>query len=326
MFDLISIGDTVINTVIPLLDAELVDIEGQKMIAIPFGFKVPVGEAGSTVGGNAANNAIGSARLGLKTALYTNVGNKDDDTFDDRIIAKLKKEKVDIRYVVENEDLLSDHQVILTFNGERTILDYHQPWVFSLPDFDRSKWLYLTSMSPSYIKTNIMGQIANYLERSRAKLVYQPGTFQIKQGVKNNSKLLSLTDVFILNLEEAMIFLDLNKSLPIKKILEAISNLGPRKVIITDGKKGSYGFDGEKYFKMDIFPAKVVEMTGAGDAYSTGVIAALFHNKTLDEAMRWGAANSSSVVEYVGAQDGLLNMKQMIDRLEEYSKILAKEI
>src|SRR3989344_9241771 len=278
MFDLISIGDCVIDTFIFLEDAEVyTNKKGDTMVGMRYGDKIPVGSGGmSMVAGNAANNAVGSARLKLKTAIYTNVGNLDDDSADDRIKAKFKKEGIDIRYVVENANLPSNHHVVLSFKGERTILIYHQPWKFNLPDLDPSRWIYLTSLSPSYVESNVMDQLINYLERTNANLVYNPGTFQIKNGVKKSPRLLSLTKVFIVNKEEAKHILGLEgKTIPMKKLLAGLLELGPKMVIITDGKVGSFSSDGENSYQLGIFPAKLVEMTGSGDAFATGVLSAL---------------------------------------------------
>jgi pseudouridine kinase len=328
MFDLISVGDTVIDTFVPITDALITDIKGEPMLALRYGDKIPVSESISMVAGNAANNAVGGARLKLKTAIYTNVGAKDSDEADDRIRAKFKKEGIDTRFVVENKDLPSNHHIVLDFKGERTILIYHQPWKFNLPDLEKSKWVYLTSLSPSYIQSNLYDQLTNYLERSGAKLVYQPGTFQIKQGIKKNPRLLSLTELFIVNLEEAKLILGFDESekIPIKKLLKSLTDLGPKMAIITDGGDGSYGFDGEKYFSLGIFKAKLLEMTGSGDAFAAGTLAGLFHSKDLSEAMRWGAANGASVVEQIGPQAGLLTLNQMQEKLKENAKIVAKEI
>src|SRR3989338_10504045 len=169
MFDLITIGDTVIDTYLPIDDAKILEDEGIKYLGLKYGFKIPVEEGVSMVAGNAANNAIGASRLKLKTAIYTNVGNKDDDQNDDRIKAKLKREGVSIKYIAETDDLPSNHNIVLTYQGERTILVHHQPFKFELPDFDKSRWVYLTSMAPNYIDTPIINQLINSLERSGAK-------------------------------------------------------------------------------------------------------------------------------------------------------------
>ncbi len=67
-------------------------------------------------------------------------------------------------------------------------------------------------------------------------------------------------------------------------------------------------------------------MTGAGDAYATGLLVGLFRGNRLSEAMRWGAANGAAVVERIGAQTGLLTYGQMQEKLKENSKIIAREI
>lgn len=326
-FDLISIGDTVIDTFVPLKDAEVINKEGVGHLALPFGYKIPIEEPLSFVGGNASNNAVGSARLGLKTAIYTNVGKKDDDEADYRIVEKLKKEGVDTRYIVHNPEFPTNHNIILNFKGERTILVHHHHWKYDLPDLDSGKWVYLTSLAPNFADTNLINQILNYLERTKARLAYQPGTFQISLGIKKNSRLLSAADFLIMNLEEAKKFLGLaDKKTDIKKLLEKLSDTGVRKVVITDGSRGSYGYDGNKFFKLESFPAEVVQKTGAGDAYATAVVAGLIHGENLEEAMRWGACNSASVVSAMGPQEGLLSLNQMREKLKENSKITTKEI
>lgn len=327
MFDLISIGDTVIDTVIPLNDVQLISEKGQIWMGLPFGAKVPVENGVSMVAGNAANNAVGSARLGLKTAIYTHSGNKDDEEDDLRIKEKFKKEGVDTRYIVEVSNLPSNHNIILSYKGERTILVHHQPWKFHLPDLDKSKWIYLTSMSPSYTESNVIEQIINYIERTGCKVAYQPGTFQIKQGGKKQSRLLSTVDVMVMNVQEAKHFLgyQVSDNLSIKKLLKGVLNLGPKKVILTDGKEGSYGFDGEVFWKLEVFPAKLVEMTGAGDAFATSTVAGIIHGESLQEAMRWGAANSAAVVEEIGPQKGLLSYSKLQETLKQNKDIVAKE-
>lgn len=317
-----------VDTFIPLTDAKLVKDGGEVMLGLRFGDKIPVGPSISLVAGNACNNAVGASRLGLKTAIYTNVGNKSDDQDDFRIINKLKKEKVDTRFVAEDPNLPSNHHIVLDFQGERTILIYHQPWKYKLPDLDKTKWVYLTSLGPNFVETNFIAEVTNYLERVGARLLYNPGTFQIKQGVKKNARLLSLTQVLIVNLEEAKMILDYEEreKVDIKKLLAGLVDLGPSQVVITDGGKGSYGYNGEKYFSLDIFPAKLVEMTGSGDAYATGVLAGLFHGEDLPGAMRWGAANGAAVVEQIGPQAGLLTYDKMQEKLKINSQIVAKEI
>lgn len=327
MFDLISIGDATIDNFVQIHDAEVrCNLnKTQCQLCVEYGDKIAVDKLTSLVAGNAANNAVGSARLKLKTAIYVNVG---EDSSGKEIEAKLKREGVNTNYVVVNKGMESNLSTVLNFQGERTIFVYHQPWKYQLPDLDKAKWVYFTSVAPSFTQSNLLSELTQYLERTGAKLLYNPGTYQMKAGVKKNPRLLSLTELFMVNIEEAKRILgfDEGKDVPIKKLLRDLSGLGPKMIVITDGKEGSYGYDVEKYYHLGIFPAKLLEMTGAGDGYATGVLAGLFHGKDLPEAMRWGAANGASVVEQVGPQAGLLTYSQMQEKLKENSKIVAKEI
>lgn len=326
MFDLITIGDATIDTFIQIHDAEVrcavnkTDCE----ICVKYGDKIAIDKLTHLVAGNAANCTIGAERLGLKSAIYVNVG---DDNPGVQIAQKLKDEGVSSLYITINKGMDSNYSAVLNFQGERTIFVYHQPWKYKLPDLDNTKWVYLTSLSPTFVSYNIIDELTVYLERTGAKLLYNPGTYQINAGVKKAPKLLTLSQVFIINVEEAKRILgkDDGKNIPIKQLLKDIADLGPRMVIITDGIDGSYGYDGARYYQLPIFPAKLLEMTGAGDAYATGFMAGLFYGKDLPEAMRWGAANGASVVEHIGPQEGLLTYDKMQAKLVENSKIVARQ-
>lgn len=327
MIDLISIGDATIDNYVQIHDAEVrCNLNKTEcLLCVEYGDKIAVDKLTHLVAGNAANNAVGGARLKLKSAIYVNVGS---DASGKQIVDKLKEEGVSTRYVVVNEGMESNLSTVLNFKGERTIFVYHQEWKYRLPELDGAKWVYFTSLAPSFTQSNLLNELASYLQRTGAKLLYNPGTYQIKAGVKKNPRLLSLTELFIVNKEEAKRILGHKdtEDIPIKKLLKGIADLGPKMVVITDGGEGSHGFDGERFYHLGIFKAKLVEATGAGDAFATGTLAALFYGKDLAEAMRWGAANGAAVVEQIGPQAGLLTYNEMMEKLKENSKIVAKEI
>lgn len=312
MFDLISVGDAAVDLFFQIHDALIEKEEGVRELCLRFGDKIPVVKYAQVLGGNSCNNAVGAVRLGLKTAVYLNVGTDANGKF---TLEKLKEEKVDTRYVKVNEGMDSNVSALITFKGERTILTYRQSFKYQLPDLEKTRWVYLSSMGKTAIECDLNKQVENYLERTRARLFYNPGPYELTFGIKKFPKLLSLTELFVVNKEEAETILGDNKD--IKKLLNGLSDLGSKIVIITDGKNGSYGFDGENYYKQEAFPANLLQMTGAGDAYATGVLSGFFYGKDLAEAMRWGAANSASVVEQIGAQAGLLTYNQMLEKLKK---------
>src|SRR3989338_5996515 len=295
-FDLITIGDSTIDTFIRIHDATVeCDINHQECkICVKYGDKIPVDSIAHGVAGNAANVAVGCSKLGLRTAIYTNLG--DDD------------------YVEVHSGKDSNLSVVLTFQGERTIFVYHQDWDYRLPNLVDASWIYLTSMAESFSNSNIMDEVYHYIAKSKAKLAFGPGTFQLKANVKRYPKILEKCEVIFSNLEEAKRILEISESEIVNErdLLSRIHLLGPKTVVITDGANGSYVSDGNRNLKIGIFPTKLVEKTGAGDAYASGFMAAIISRMPLEEAMTWGAINAASVIVETGTQNGLLTKEQLL--------------
>lgn len=316
-FDLITIGDSTIDTFIKIHDATVeCDINKRDCkLCVDYGSKIPVDSIGHEVAGNAANVAVGGARIGLKTAIYTNVG---DDEHGKTIAAKLKHETVSQDYIEVHKGKESNLSVVLTFQGERTIFVYHQAWYYKLPALLPTKWIYLTSLAETFTETNIYDEVCHYIEKSGAKMMFGPGTHQLKADLKRFPKILTKCDVLIVNIEEAKKILgyDPSRILEAKDILSELLLLGPKNVVITDGVEGSYATDGKRNLKAGVFPTTLVEKTGAGDAYSSGLLGAMSAGLPLEEAMIWGTINASSVIQQVGPQKGLLS-KEDVERYQK---------
>jgi ribokinase len=92
-----------------------------------------------------------------------------------------------------------------------------------------------------------------------------------------------------------------------------IHQLGPKIIVITDGPKGAYASDGVNAWFMPIYPdpKAPISRTGAGDAFASTFVSALALGKSIEEALTWAPINSMSVVQYIGAQKGLLTLEQL---------------
>ncbi len=312
-FDIISIGDPTIDTFLFIHDIEIKRIKGQNKALINWGDKLPVDEFHRTVAGNAANNAVGSARLGLKTAYYAVFAH---DAGGREILHKLKKEKVATDYIVVDENHPTNASTVISYQGERTILVYHEHRKYKLPKLAPAKWVYLTSMAAGFEK--IHKDLAHYLDKTGAKLAYNPGTFQLRKGVKANKIILEHTELLSLNKEEAQFWVgDVHDP---EELCRRLTKLGPKAVVLTDGRKGAYSYSSSGYFYIPEFPGPRFEATGAGDAFTTGYVAALSYGKPHKEALQWGPINAGSVVMKVGPQAGLLTRAQIESKLRKMKK------
>lgn len=309
-YDVISIGDPVIDSFLFIHDIEIKRIKGDLKALINWGDKLPVDKFYKSVAGNATNNATGSSRLGLKTAYFCVVAH---DVGGREIIHKMQKEKVATEYIKLDDKHGTNYHTVLCYEGERTIFAFHEHREYKLPKLAPAKWIYLTSMPKGFEK--IYKDLGAYLDKTGTRLAFNPGTFQLRAGVKVNKLVLERTDLLSLNKEEAQSWVgDIDDP---EELCKRLRKLGPKAVVLTDGPKGAYSYSDEGYYYIPQFPGPRIEATGAGDGFTTAYVAALAYGKTHLEALRWGPVNAGSVVQYVGPQTGLLTRSQLESRLSK---------
>lgn len=311
-FDIICIGNAKIDTFLTLHEANayLRLIKETNELAIRFGEKIAVDKAEILLGGNAANVAVGISRLGLTTGIVAEIGK---DEFARKIINTLSNENVDISNIAQTEGQQSSFSTIINFKGERTIFSEH---VIRKHNFNFENivtpWVYLTSLGNAW--PDAYNKTVDFIKKTKSNLAFNPGTLQIESGKNSIENVLSVTNLLFVNKEEGEKLLGYpHGQKSIEEIITNLQKFGPKIVVVTDGKNGSHVIDMEgKVLEGEIIKATIVEKTGAGDAYSSGFLGAILHGEKIEEAMRWGAKNSASVIGKVGAQDGLLHKTDFI--------------
>ncbi|MFH1402019.1 MAG: carbohydrate kinase family protein [Patescibacteria group bacterium] len=326
-FDFVAIGDIVIDAFINIEVAKVRNENSNPELCFSFADKIPYEwlEVVPAVG-NSPNASVSASRLGLRTALVTNIGNDNYGRDCQRI---LENEKVAGDFIKIHPDEKTNYHFVLLHKADRTILVKHTEFDYHLPDIGKPNWIYLSSLAENSLPYH--NEIANYLENNpEIKLAFQPGTFQMELGYEKLKKIYQASQIFFCNTQEAKRILGdatpeiLNtiigkeKEEVMVKLLKALRDLGPKIIAITDGPDGAYAYDGEKAFFIPMYPDKKepVDRTGAGDAFASAFTSALACGKSAEEALRWGPVNSMSVVQYIGAQKGLLTR----EKLEEYLK------
>jgi ribokinase len=322
MFDIISIGDATLDTFIELESAKVIksmDHDG-RYLCLNYARKTPIYSLIKKVAGNAANNAVGSARLGLNAAFWTIIG---EDETGKMISNKMKQEGVSTKFVQIEKGTESNFTVVLNYKGERTQLVYRQPRNYKLPKLEHTRWIYLTAMGKEYHL--MVNPLVKFIKEHNVELAYNPGHEQITCNIKSCHQLIEISKILFVNKQEAQEILDKNHP-GIKTLLRKLRKMGPEIVVITDGPKGSYVYDGNDFYYLNVWPAKLVERTGAGDAYATAFVSALHYKRGIEEAMKWGTVNSASVIGKIGPQDGLLTIKEMRTQLKTKPRFKAKKI
>ncbi len=319
-YDLVCVGDVVIDAFIQLEEAR---VEWDKKhehaeLCMAFADKIPYQSLFvAPAVGNASNVAVGASRLGLRTAMLTAIGG---DGHGKEVLAAYKKEKVADEFVRVNRNLPTNYHFVLTYDTERTILIKHQPFEYANPRAldARADWIYFSSIAEHTLPFH--REMAAYLKRHPdVRMGFNPGTFQLRFGTEKLRDVYRHTYALFLNREEAELVAKKPEGTPLPELFRALHRLGPKIVAVTDGPAGAYASDGADRYFMPPYPdpKPPISRTGAGDAFSTGFMAALIYGLPVHEALRWAPIESMHVVQFYGAQTGLLTraaLKQLLKK------------
>lgn len=329
MFDVITIGDNTIDVFMELdkNDIRIVDQndDGIEDLVMDFGTKLPVKKLTRLAAvGNAANNAWGSARLGLNTAYYSHFGDDSDSTESQEV---LKSIGVSDKYFVVEAGKKSNFSTVINVEAERTILVYHTQWNYKLPeDMEGAGWVYYTSVGHGYEETGLDDQILEYCARTGTKLAYQPGSHQLRMGLEYNKKLIPKCDFLVMNREEAADLLGKPREQGCEVSVREFLELGAKVVAVTDGPAGSHAGDSSGVWFQDIYDIEVVERTGCGDSYATGFLACLQKGMGVQDAIKWGTVNAAGKLRFIGGREGQLTedeIREWLSRKPEFGPVPA---
>ena len=316
--DFVALGDITTDAFIRLKDARVnCDINDENcQLCVDFGAKIPYESVTEVPAvGNSPNAAVSAHRLGLQSAIVTSMG---DDQNGKKILKRLEEEGVETKFITIEKGKESNYHYVLLYEHERTILVKHHEYNYRLPEFNTPpKWLYLSSLGEHSLPYH--HDIAAYVKKNPdIKLAFQPGTFQIKLGADALKDVYESTELFFCNKDEAQTILKSSAD-DLKILLSGIRELGPNTTVITDGRKGAFAHDGSDFLHVPMYPdpKPPTDRTGAGDSFSSTVTAMLALGMNLSDALLRGPINSMSVVQYIGAQEGLLSREKIEDYLKK---------
>lgn len=264
-----------------------------------------------STGGGATNASVTFARQDIASFYMGNIG---DDIAGKAIKDELRHENVDISLVRVNPDENTGYSTILLApNGERTILTYrgaskdynlkHVDFYNMAPD-----WFYVSSLSGDI---DALEMISQYATKNNIEIAINPGSSEI-----SHKKFLSLLNTFkILSLNKEEMQKLFGAELSVEELLIIASKHVPI-VLLTDGPKGSYACDGEKIYKAGVYEdVTVIDRAGAGDAFSSGFVSKIITGHTIEDALTFASANSTSVVSQIGAKAGILKKGHRIHKM-----------
>ncbi|MCS4541936.1 MAG: carbohydrate kinase family protein [Euryarchaeota archaeon] len=249
-------------------------------------------------GGSAANTAVACSRLGLRTGFVGKIGS---DSLGDMLLNDLKTEGVDTSQIKRTKEKPTGTCIVIidkdnnrhmyAFSGAANFLtknDINENYVLS------SKIVHLADL-----KNIDPLEKAAKIASSKVKVSLNPGGLIIGLGYKKIKKLLSLTDIYISSKSEAEALYGTNST---QKLIDLLLQENIEIVALTLGPDGCIVANSKERYKISSYNVKVVDTTGAGDAFSAGFIYGLIKKFPLKKCGEYGNATATLCITTLGAR------------------------
>lgn len=275
----------------------------EQFMKLELGAKADVNNIEFSTGGGATNASVTFARQGLRASFMGTIGH---DPAGHAVLDDLDTEGVDTSGVSYSTKYNTGYSVLLLApTGERTILTYRGASThYDSKNFDLSgsdaDWLYVSSMAGSM---DTLHTIFEQAKKLGIKIFFNPGKGELRQLAKLKS-LLEDVDVLSVNREEMTQIVEGSDS---EELARHALHFVPV-AIVSDGPNGVTATDGKTIVRGGMYEdVKVIDRTGAGDAFGSGFLGQWAQGKSLRESIVFASANSTSVVTKIGAKKGILH-------------------
>jgi len=290
----------------------------EQFMKLELGAKADVNHITFSTGGGATNAAVTFARQGFHSMFMGTIGR---DPAGQAILDDLDRENVDTSHVSYSEKYNTGYSTLLLApTGERTILTYrgasthYDPKHFDLTDVD-ADWLYVSNMSGEF---GVLDKLFSQAKQKGIKIMFNPGRHELNHPRKL-AALLEDVEVMTLNKEEME---ELVEGRSLEELVMHGLNLVPV-VIVSDGPNGVGASDGKSILKAGMYQdVKVIDRTGAGDAFGSGFLSQWAQGASLADSIIFASANSTSVVQYIGAKRGILHKGTHLHHMPIHERLL----
>lgn len=276
--------------------------DGEMVEEFTLGSKMDLDKIVFSTGGGATNAAVTFARLGINASFMGQIAH---DPAGAAVLADLSHEGVDTASVVYSKDYSTGYSILLLApNGERTILTYrgasthYNPDDFNL-DNVAADWLYISTLAGNF---DLLEKVLNSASEKGVKVAFNPGKKELADAERLKGLLPKVT-ILAANKDEAV---QLFGEGSMQELAVRGAQAG-NTCVITDGPNGEAASDGKTVVSGGLYEdVPVVDRTGAGDAFVSGFTAMAALGHSLEEALLYASANSTSVVGQIGAKGGIL--------------------
>jgi ribokinase len=243
-------------------------------------------------GGAVANVMYGLSSFGVKCRLYSTIGEDADAEF---LIKSMENVGVELRLNVTHSKT-GRVDVYVDKDGERTFFVHpnaagNASVIMKPSDYKEVSYFYLDPF-PAENSFEVHLTVAKNAKEFGKAIILNPGPYSFLD-FKKLSKLLKYVDMLFLSESELNLF-----GRKEEEYLEYVDL-----VIVTMGKKGSRAVGKEGRIHQPPYQVKVVDTTGAGDAFAVGFLFAFFKEAPLETCLKAGNFVASHCIQYYGTKN-----------------------
>ncbi len=298
------------------------ELDSQEKLAFELGAKYQVEKIYEAPGGCAANVAQGLSRLGVDTACYSKIGG---DKTGNWIKEELEKEGVKTDLLDIDGNCISDVSAIIVDEKSKDHIvffnrDANDKLEINPDKLKGSENIFISALNGDW--EDHIDKILEIARENGSKIILNPGQRNIKDNPEKIIETIESSEVLVLNKDEAIEILmpesgdeegdSLNDEI---FLMGKLKEMGPKIVALTNGREGAWVSDERDIFFSKLLVKNPVDSLGAGDGFSSGFISGILMGESIEDALRWGMANSTNVIMFYGAKEGLLNREQMAEKI-----------
>jgi sugar/nucleoside kinase (ribokinase family) len=274
-----------------------------------------VSDASLVLGSSSAIFSSGAARLGLKTAFTSKVG---QDALGELCLDALMDRNVDVSGVVVDPDVKTGMSLILNRGIDRAILTYPGSMTyFSLEDIKpellrKTRHLHLGGY---YLLSTLRPRAVRLFEIARSLGVttsldtnYDPSD----RWQEDLEPLLRLTDVFLPNETE---LLRISRDSTVEAGMQRLAGWTDM-VVVKQGAQGAVARQGDKEYQAVGLPVQVVDTVGAGDSFDAGFLNGYLHGWDIQRSLRLGCICGSLSTRMSGGTQAQPDFNEAIKYLD----------
>ncbi|MCE4614229.1 MAG: carbohydrate kinase family protein [Desulfurococcales archaeon] len=269
-------------------------------------------------GGSAVNVSIDTSKLGGKSGIIAKIV---FDSFGRIVFEELWKSQVDLRGLRISPIGSTGFSIVaiskmgdITIYGSKGVAENFEPWELDRELISDAKAVHIASLR---LDTSL--EAAKIAKSTGAIVSWDPGRRQARLGINRLRELLPYIDIVFLNKLEAKAMTGHEPDVA----AETIKSQGPRWVVVKLGSQGSllYGPKGSK--KIPAYkPPKVLDETGAGDAFAAATLFKLVESEDIVDALNYASCVAGLKVSRLGSHNipDYKEMRQLFSEIDSCPK------